>query len=124
MPQARPEFRADTDIAMKVPTRLMASMVAFYRDTLGLPVSDEKSGTKVEFGPCTLWLDHVPAMTQPELWLKVAAPDTAAAARWLEEKGVLRCDEVERLPEGFDGFWIAAPGGMIHLVAGTNPPAR
>lgn len=118
MSETRPKFVADTDVAMKVPSILFDEMIAFYRDTLGLPVSMDGESAKVEFGPVTLWLDNVPAMTQPELWLKVTAPDTEAAASYLEAKGVRRCNEIEKLPEGFDGFWASGPGGLIHLVAG------
>jgi hypothetical protein len=31
---------------------------------------------------------------------------------------VTRRDEVEQLREDFDGFFVAAPNGMIHLVIG------
>ncbi len=47
----------------------------------------------------------------------LAPDDTAAAERHLAEHGIFRCDEVEKLPDGFDGFWIAAPAGTIHLVS-------
>ena len=113
----RPAFKAGTNIAMKVPTHLFDEMVAFYEDALGLPVSHRDSGAVVEFGGMTLWLDKVAAMTQPELWLEVTTPDTATAARHLQDAGVVRCDEIEGLPPDFDGFWVAAPGGLIHLVA-------
>ena len=114
----RPVFQADTDIALKVPSALFDEMVAFYAETLGLPVTPQGTSVKVAFGPCTLWLDNVPAITQPELWLKVTTPDTARAADFLAERGVRRCDEVEELPSGFDGFWASGPGGVIHLIAG------
>jgi len=29
----------------------------------------------------------------------------------------VRCNEIEPLPEGFRGFWIADPAGIVHLVA-------
>ncbi|MGU3522152.1 hypothetical protein ACLBW2_03515 [Enterobacteriaceae bacterium C23F] len=34
----------------------------------------------------------------------------------LEEKGVVRCDAVEPLPEGFKGGWIMSPCGIVHMV--------
>lgn len=116
MTQAPPLFAAGANIAMKVPAHLFDQMRAFYADTLGLQITEEGDSLKVAFGAWTLWLDRSPAMTQPELWLELTTPDTAAAARHLADKGVVRCDEAERLYEGFDGFWIAAPGGMVHLV--------
>ena len=30
--------------------------------------------------------------------------------------GVARCDAIEPLPQGFDGFWISSPAGIIHLI--------
>jgi hypothetical protein len=32
--------------------------------------------------------------------------------------GVTRRDEVEQLRDDFDGFFVASPNGMIHLVIG------
>lgn len=118
-----PRFGPGANIAMKVPSRLFRETVAFYEETLGLPVTRDGSSAKVAFGGVTLWLDEVPAMTQPELWLELRTPDTAEAARHLAARGVPRCDEVEKLPNSFDGFWIAAPGGMIHLVRGEKGAA-
>lgn len=112
----RPPFTPGRNIAMKVPSHMFEAMVAFYGEILALPTTRDGSSVKVAFGACTLWLDNVPAMTQPELWLELTVPDTAAAARHLAQSGVPRCDEVEKLPAGFDGLWIAAPGGMIHLI--------
>jgi hypothetical protein len=34
--------------------------------------------------------------------------------------GVTRRDEVEQLREDFNGFFIAAPSGTIHLVIGPE----
>src|SRR5438067_348398 len=35
-----------------------------------------------------------------------------------EVNGVVRRDEVEQLREDFDGFFVSAPNGVIHLVIG------
>jgi catechol 2,3-dioxygenase-like lactoylglutathione lyase family enzyme len=35
--------------------------------------------------------------------------------------GVTRCEEIERLSEHFNGFWIANPAGIAHSIA---PPAE
>ena len=121
MAESRPTFRAGRNIAMKLPLRAYDATLAFYRDTLGLPVRREtESGAVIDFGPMTLWLDRIAAQSQTDIWLEVTAPDTDAAARHLRERGVTICPEVEALPDGFDGFWIAAPSGTIHLVAGPD----
>ncbi len=116
-----PGFKPGTNIAMKVPAHLFEQTVSFYEETLSLPVKCEEDSVVVEFGAVRLWLDKVPAMTQPELWLEVTTRDTAAASDYLRQRGVVRCDQVETLPEDLDGFWIAAPGGLVHLVTREAP---
>jgi hypothetical protein len=49
--------------------------------------------------------------------LELATPDIAAAADHLHTAGVVRQDEIEPLPEWFDGFWISSPASIIHMVA-------
>lgn len=111
------QFSGGPNIAMKLPERLYAQTLAFYRDTLGLRVIDaDADGAVIDFGPIRLNLDRVPHQSQPDLWLQVQTPDTAAAKAHLEAAGVAQCDAVEALPDGFDGFWIAAPSGTIHLI--------
>ena len=39
-----------------------------------------------------------------------------AAAAISRAPGVVRCDEVEKLPPDLDGFWILNPAGIVHLV--------
>ena len=117
-----PKFRHGDNIAMKVPPHLMDAMVGFYRDVIGLEVLGREGDSWIfRFGALRLWLDSVPAVSQPELWLELKTDDVEAAARHLGAHGpalgITRCDAIEPLPEGFPGFWIAAPGGMIHLVA-------
>ena len=115
---ATPTFRGGRNIALKLPARLYAETLGFYRDVLGLAVLHEgESGAVIDLGPVRLWLDRVPHQSQPDLWLELMVDDTAAAERHLAEHGIFRCDEVEKLPDGFDGFWIAAPAGTIHLVS-------
>ena len=43
-----------------------------------------------------------------------------AAAAFLKVHGVARRDEVEQLREDFNGFFISAPNGVIHLVVGPE----
>jgi hypothetical protein len=38
----------------------------------------------------------------------------------LKIHGVFRRDEVEQLREDFNGFFISAPNGLIHLVVGPE----
>ena len=112
-----PLFRPGRNIAMKLPERLFSETLAFYRDALGLEVEENDSGALVRFGAMRLHLDRLPHQSQTDLWLHVETDDVTAAQAWLAAKGVARCDAVERLPDGFPGFWIAAPSGTIHLVA-------
>jgi catechol 2,3-dioxygenase-like lactoylglutathione lyase family enzyme len=114
----RPAFAAGVNIAMKLPERQYAATLAFYRDTLGLPVlQDGPEGALVQFGAVRLHLDRLARQSQTDIWLEIRTPDLAAADRHLRAAGVTRCDEVEPLPPEFRGFWIAAPSGTIHLVA-------
>lgn len=110
-------FTGGPNIAMKLPQRLYADTLAFYRDTLGMRVIDENdAGAIIDFGPIRLNLDLVPGQSQTDLWLQVRTDDTQAAQSLLQAKGQQTCNEVETLPDGFDGFWVAAPSGTIHLI--------
>ncbi|MFW6077412.1 MAG: VOC family protein, partial [Hyphomicrobiales bacterium] len=103
---------------MKLPPERFDPTLAFYRDVLGLPVESRGPGTAVvTFGPMRLWLDRVPTVSQAEIWLEIEATSAAAAAGWLENAGVTRCDDIEPLPEGFQGFWIKNPADIVHLLA-------
>ena len=110
------------NIAMKVPPERFAATLAFYRDTLGLRILKETAGSVAfEYGPIQLWIDRRDEVSHAEVWLELVTPDTAGAARDLAADGVIRRDEIERLPEGFDGFWITSPAGVIHLVSSESP---
>ena len=114
----RPAFRPGMNIAMKMPPAEYERLVGFYRDVLGFEVlGRHEASTVFRFGDKRLWVDRVPTLSQGEVWLELRAEDVTAAAAWLAAQGVTRRDEIEELPDGFDGFWIAAPGGMIHLVS-------
>jgi hypothetical protein len=92
---------------------------------LGLPMLEEREdGALVQFGAMRLHLDRIAHQSQTDLWLEIKAEDTTAAKAHLAARGVTLCDEVEPLPPSFDGFWIAAPSGTIHLVAGAKPAAQ
>lgn len=113
-----PKFTDGRNIAMKVPPHQHDATVAFYRDVLGLEPIGGPSGeaTGFAFGGCNLWIGRVATVSQAEVWLEVVTDDTAAAAEVLASAGVARCDAIEALGEGFDGYWISSPAAIVHLV--------
>ena len=117
----RPRFEGGKNIAMKLPPHLFDQTVAFYRDTIGLPplrVGPNMCG--FQFGTVELWLDRVPTISQAELWLQVDTPDVTVASEYLEQEGTVRCDEIEPLSDGFEGFWISSPASIIHLISRSD----
>lgn len=117
MSQAATKFFGGRNIAMKVPPHQYESTVRFYRDVLGLKeVGAAAPSIAFEFGANRLWIDRVAGVSQAEIWLEVVTDDIAGAAAQLAGAGVVRCDDVERLPEGFQGFWISSPASIVHLV--------
>jgi catechol 2,3-dioxygenase-like lactoylglutathione lyase family enzyme len=115
--RSKPGFTGGRNIAMKVPPHLYDATVRFYRDVAGLPVIDRLAPSVVfEFGANQLWIDSVDGLSQTELWLELNTDDVAAAASHLKSAGVVRRDEIEPLPEGFEGYWISSPASIIHLV--------
>jgi hypothetical protein len=119
MPEASaPRFRGGRNIAMKIPPHQFAATVAFYRDVARLShLGTFGSNELFEFGAMRLWLNPLPTISQAEIWLELQADDPGAAARHLEASGVARCDQIERLPGDFEGFWIVNPAGIVHLAA-------
>jgi hypothetical protein len=81
------------------------------------PLDNHPPQIGFEFGANQLWIDRVPGLSQAEIWLELATPDIAAAAKHLEAANVVRQDEIEPLPEDFAGFWISNPACIIHMVA-------
>lgn len=111
------KFTGGRNIAMKVPPHLYEATVQFYRDVLGLKeITKHAPSVGFEFGSNQLWIDRVPGMSQAETWLEVITNDIAAASEKLKAAGVVRCDEIESLPEGFQAFWVSSPASIIHLV--------
>jgi len=109
-----PQFSGGANIAIKCPSHTYEQTVAFYRDTLGLPlIEEEKDGCIFQFGPNRLWIDSVPNLSHPDVWLELETNDTEAAASFLKIHGISRRDEVEQLREDFNGFFISAPNGVI-----------
>lgn len=117
---ATAEFTGGRNIAMKVPPHLWDATVRFYKDVAGLNVVEHVPNTSqsvcFEFGANRLWIDCVDGMSQAEVWLDLSTPDAEAAAKHLESAGVVRRDEIEPLPESFEGFWVQNPASIIHLV--------
>jgi catechol 2,3-dioxygenase-like lactoylglutathione lyase family enzyme len=116
-----PQFSGGANIAIKCPHHTYDQTIAFYRDTLGLPLIEETpEGCIFQFGPNRLWIDKVPNLSHPDVWLEIETNDTEAAAAYLRVHSVPRRDEVEQLREDFNGFWISDPAGVIHLVVGPE----
>lgn len=110
-------FEGGRNIALKVPSHQFDATVRFYRDVAGLALIERHAPDVVfEFGPNQLWIDLAEGFSQAEVWLQLGTDDVAAAADELTEAGVMRRDEIEPLPAGFDGFWVSSPSDIIHLV--------
>src|SRR6266513_12683 len=114
-----PQFSGGENIAIKCPSHTYEQTVACYRDMLGLPlIEEEKDGCICQFGPNRLWIDSVPNLSHPDIWLELETNETEEAASFLTVNGVTRRDEVAQLREDFNGIFIDAPSGTIHLVIG------
>ncbi len=119
----KPNFKPGANIAMKVPPHEYADTVAFYRSILSLEEltdADAASTPRFKFGDKVLWIDKVAGLSQAEIWLQICVDDPDAAGRYLEQQGVVRCDAIEPLPQGFKGFWISSPANIIHLVSAPD----
>ena len=113
----RPKLVAGRNIAMKIPSHEYEATVRFYRDIVGLrQIHHDTPDVVFEFGDSRLWLDKVDHFSRAEIWLELQSDDVGAAAEYLANKGIIRRDDIEPLPQGFSGFWIANPAGIIHLV--------
>jgi hypothetical protein len=105
------------DVALKIPPHQYDATVAFYRDVVGLkPLTDKTDAVGFELGPVKLWLDKVPQLSQAEVWLELFTDDFDAAAGHLAGAGVVRCDPIEPLPQGFRGGWIMNPANIVHML--------
>ncbi len=114
-----PKFRAGRNMAMKVPAHEFEATVEFYRDIISLPLAEgDEPGIVFAFGDKQLWIDKADHLSQAEIWLEILTDDVRAAELYCRENGILRRDEIEKLPRGFAGFWICSPANIIHLVSG------
>ncbi len=121
----KPKFEAGSNIAMKVPVHEYDRTITFYRDILGFeeikPSSPDNIETTVfNFGDKVLWIDKIPGISQAEIWLEVLTDDIEAASKYLAKLGCVRRDEIEPLPDGFKGFWLANPANIIHFITQHN----
>lgn len=112
-----PLFRGGRNIAMKVPAHEYDAVVGFYRDVLGLAlIEGMEPDVCFAFGSNQLWIDRMEGLSQTEIWLEIRTDDREKAAAHFATHAIARRDEIEPLPEGTNGFWIANPGNIIHLV--------
>ena len=99
-----------------MPPREFDQTVAFYRHVLGLEHLETHGRTEAfRFGSCCRWIDFAPHLSQRSSGS--SCRPTIPPPPHLAQHGVTRCHEVERLPEGFDGFWIVNPADIVHPVA-------
>ena len=117
----KPKFTPGKNIAMKIPVHEFERTVAFYRDILGFEEVEAASPDNIEsvtfkFGDKNLWIDKIPGLSQAEIWLEVVTDNIEMASEYFEKYNCIRRDEIEPLPEGFRGFWIANPANIIHLI--------
>ncbi|QKD01321.1 glyoxalase/bleomycin resistance/dioxygenase family protein [Mesorhizobium loti] len=105
------------NIAMKVPPHQYKATIAFYRDVVGLePFTAKAPAIGFVLGPNRLWIDEAPMLSQAEVWLELFTDDFSKAAAHFAKTGVVRCDAIEPLGEGFRGGWIANPASIIHML--------
>lgn len=113
----KPKFKAGRNIAMKIPPHEYNHTLIFYRDVLGFEIDDALGpGVAFIFGDKRLWLDKVETLSQSEIWLEITSDDLNAASEYFNKVGVVRQDDIEILPEDFEGFWIISAAGIVHLV--------
>jgi hypothetical protein len=111
------QIKGGFNIAMKVPSHQYEATLAFYRDVIGLKPFDEKAPARgFELGPNRLWIDEAPMLSQAEVWLELFTDNSSEALEHLAKAGVVRCDAIEPLEEGFRGGWIMNPANIVHMV--------
>lgn len=119
----KPQFKAGNNIAMKIPPHEYQQTLSFYRDVIGLrpvQVTEKDATPRFEFGDKILWLDKVSGLSQAEIWLEILTDDMDSAANFLSSRDCARCDDIEPLPDGFKGFWVANPSNIIHLICESD----
>jgi hypothetical protein len=106
-------IRPGKNIAVKVPLYRWAETVSYYRDRVGLKITQQSSETVAfAFGEFTLWIDRVEKQSQVDVWLELFTDDPDSALAHLG--GPMRA-ELEPLNE-VDGYWTSDPAGVVLLV--------
>ena len=110
------------NIALKIPDHLYSQTVRFYRDVLKLTQDVKQDGQVCfQFGETeprsTLWLDRTEATARPDVWLEIKTADLDATKAYLISEGLVVPEKLEKLPNGFPGFWIVDPAGLVLLVS-------
>ncbi len=115
--KSKVKFKAGKNIAMKVPAHQYEQTVQFYRDVIGLRQIKENGPEIVfKFGNKHLWIDKVNHLSQSEIWLEIECDNINEAKKYFKAKEITRRDEIEKLPKGFQAFWITNPCDIIHLI--------
>lgn len=113
-------YSAGKNIALKVPDHEFHETVKFYREILGFEdafdYTDTATSVAVKFGSNILWIDRVTTLSQSEIWLEIKTDNIENARAELQSKGVQTRESLEPLPANIEGFWIAGPGNIIHLL--------
>src|SRR6266446_5107920 len=95
-----PQFSGGANIAIKCPAHTYDQTVAFYRDTLALPLIEEESdGCIFQFGPNRLWIDKVPNLSPSDTSLEIETTETQAATTARKTNSINRPHEVRNLRE-------------------------
>jgi hypothetical protein len=102
------------NIALKTPAYAAEATFKFYQDGVGL--KRQPGSDRFEFGSMYLWIDVVEGISQSEVWLEFATDDLAKARSVISQFGSGPI-ELEKLPEGYRGFWCRSPAGVVHLVS-------
>ena len=106
-------LRPGRNIATKAPLYKYEETVAFYRDRVGLAVTQTMANsTGFGFGELTLWIDRVPHQSQQDVWLELFSDAPTEA---LAKLGNPQRDELEPL-DGVTGHWTSDPAGTVLLV--------
>lgn len=114
-------FSGGQNIALRIPPQSFDDRLRFCRGPLWLwQLNDFLPSRVVEFESVPLWPDPVETITQTDVCLALRTPDTKNATAHPERSNMARCDAVESLPEGFDGFRISGPGNIVQPVHGPK----
>lgn len=107
------EIKPGKNIAIKVPLHRWAKTVEFYRDRVGLQVSQTLDNSiGFEFGDMTLWIDRVDKQSQVDVWLELFTDEPDLA---LEQLKSPKRDELEPLDD-VNGHWTSDPAGVVLLL--------